>query len=182
MSGWLLCCCTGYTKRLGGSDSLLQICTTFSSSRKICGPWALSLAQPFSWVGWVMHAGSFRWTVSVLWGRNQGREPTLPGTGYSHDHSISLYESLSAVYTTSLTFSTLPSLQEIHCPHRRKPMFCNVWHVEEGVLPPRTTRLLNKARRAIKELTLIALSFLQGPKRRKWLAPNHLASNSWHWD
>lgn len=61
-------------------------------------------------------------------------------------------------------------------------MFCNVYHMEERVLPPRTTRLLNEATRAIKELRLIALSFLQGPKRRKWLAPNHLASNSWHWD
>lgn len=31
MSGWLLGCCVGCTKRWGGADSLLQSCTTFQA-------------------------------------------------------------------------------------------------------------------------------------------------------
>lgn len=38
MSGWLLCCSISYTKRLGGADSLLQICTTFQVEENL---WAL---------------------------------------------------------------------------------------------------------------------------------------------
>lgn len=38
MSGWLLCCSISYTKRLGGADSLLQICTTFQVEENL---WAM---------------------------------------------------------------------------------------------------------------------------------------------
>lgn len=38
MSGWLLCCSISYTKRLGGADSLLQMCTTFQAKEIL---WAL---------------------------------------------------------------------------------------------------------------------------------------------
>lgn len=41
MSGWLLCDSISYTKRLGGPDSRLQICTTFQVEENL---WALDAA------------------------------------------------------------------------------------------------------------------------------------------
>lgn len=89
MSGWLLCCSINYTKRLGGADSLLQICMTFQVKEIL---WALVSAT---------HATIFMGSLSqrcrilqvdevAVLSVNQGQTSMPPRADFNPSYGLSL--------------------------------------------------------------------------------------------
>lgn len=171
MSGWLLCRGVGYTKRLGG---MIHCCRAARLSQVVGNLWAPGLCPCTAiLLGSMSHGGGIFRVDSFCALRRKSRESS---------HAIRKRLQSQAQYLP--TPATLP--YSALATHRRKPVSHNVYYRVAGFcnsfLPKLPSSWIKPGRRAIKELTLIVLSSLQGPKRRKRLAPNHLASNSWHWD